>query len=134
MQQCEQEAAAFLYTLVNTEIPDYGGRLRIPVVETDLKISHMDENESELIKFIKECVHNAPGYCIKFLDFYTKFQQFLPSDERGEWSNKRVAKELPFIKGRYNEGGYQYIGNIDWQKPVEGREKFKLIGGKLVYG
>ena len=133
MQKCEQEAAAFLYTLVNTEIPDYGGRLRIPVVETDLKISHMDENESELIKFIKECVHNAPGYCIKFLDFYTKFQQFLPSDERGEWSNKRVAKELPFIKGRYNEGGYQYIGNIDWQKPVEGREKFKLIGGKLVY-
>lgn len=132
MQQCEVEAPAFLYTLCNLEIPDYGGRLRIPVIETDLKISQMDENDSELSKFIREYIHDAPGYCIKFNDFYIKFQQYLSSEDRNDWSNKRVAKELPFIKARYNEGGYQYIGNVHWEKPTEGRKKFKVFGGKLV--
>jgi len=108
----EREAEAFLYTVLNFELPEPTGRLRIPTIETQEKVDQMDYNKDALIRFIEEKVHKINGHKVLFSDFYKEFQDWLPFNERSEWTSRKVAKELPFCRGKAGANGQLYVGNV----------------------
>jgi len=133
LQKLEYEAPAFLYTLINFELPQRVGRLTIPVIETELKQEHMIYNKSPLDTFIAETIHTAEGHKIEFKIFYDKFMLWLPAEERNNWSKIRVSKEIPIVKGHYGSGATLYLANVSWEKDNHPLPRLKRIkGGRLV--
>lgn len=120
LERCETEAGAFLYTLLNFELPDAEGRLRIPVITTIEKINQMEFNRNALDLFIEEKVHDSPGHKILFSDFCARFQMWLGNDERSYWTNRRIGKEIPYIKGKAGGEGQLYLGNISFEIGLNG--------------
>lgn len=102
MQKLEEEAPHLMRTLLDMTLPPPSGRLRIPIVSTQYKQHAEDKNRSSLLEFIKECVHPIPGELLPFAEFYERFIEWLPNEEKGAWSRQRVSKELPtkFATGR----------------------------------
>ncbi len=109
----KDEAPHFMYSVMNCELPEPSGRLRMPVAITESKMRSESENRSALEEFIEECCFEAPGVLTLFRDFFDKFYENLTENERGEWTKNRALKEMPirFPSGR-GEGNKKYIANI----------------------
>ena len=106
------EAPHFMYSLMNCELPEPAGRLRIPVAITDSKVRSESENRNALEEFLDECCFAAPGTLTSFRDFFDKFYNNLTDNEKGEWTKNRVLKELPV---KYPSGlvdGKKLIANL----------------------
>jgi len=80
---------------MHLELPPMIDRLRLPVVTTASKLSAEEDNQTELEQFIAECCEKTPDKHTPFAEFYDRFQQWLPPNEKHAWSKKRVSKELP---------------------------------------
>jgi len=134
LKECEKEAAAFLHTLMNFDIPESTTRLRPPIIMTEEKKKEIERNESDLQTFINEKIIEISGHKIQIGDFYQKFIEWLEPLERQAWSLRMVAKRAPFIKGKYGQENQTYFGNVDW---VENKSKiiaeipYKIINGRL---
>jgi len=115
----DQEAPHFLYTLMHMELPPILDRLRLPVVTTASKLSAEEDNQTDLERFVAECCDPTPDKHTLFAEFYDRFQQGLPANEKHVWSKKRVASELPVrhqrITGHANK---LYVANLTL-KPAE---------------
>lgn len=131
LERCEQEAAAFLFTLMNFELPESVGRLRIPVIETYEKQEQMEFNKTLLQRFIDNCIIEIPGQKVLFSEFYQRFQSWADPQERQDWTNRKVAKMLPFVKGKSGGLGELYIGNISFTNDKSPGEPLKRIGDRL---
>lgn len=111
----EQEASAFIHTILTTEVPESDSRLRIPAISTAMKQALQSTNSDSLEEFInKKCVYKA-GNVIKFSDFYDSFLRTLDETERYEWSKTKVSKGIPiekYPKARFGTDGHVYLGNI----------------------
>ena len=46
-------------------------------------------------QFIAECCEQTPDRHTPFSEFYDRFQQWLPANEKHAWSKKRVGIQLP---------------------------------------
>jgi phage/plasmid-associated DNA primase len=115
----DQEAAHFLRTLMHLELPPVIDRLRLPVVTTASKLSAQEDNRTDLEQFIAECCEQTPDRHYPFAEFYDRFQQWLPINEKHVWSKKRVANELPIKHHRFNGTGNKlYVSNLTL-KPAE---------------
>jgi hypothetical protein len=126
------EASDFLAELLNIEIPDSNDRLSVPVIETEDKMSIQKMNQTPLENFTEQYCIEAPGYAIKFSDFYDRFREWVDRTEAADWSKIMVGKNLPpqYLKGRSNKDAQYYIGNVAWieeQENLEERKPFVLI-------
>ncbi len=76
----KEEAPQFLRTLLDTRLPPHQGRLRIPIIQTNLKsqITRAAE-EDPVAEFLKLFTESDPTSSVRFADFYKAFQQFLPT-------------------------------------------------------
>jgi hypothetical protein len=130
----EKEAPDFLAEILKLEIPPSTDRLNVPVLMTEDKTMVQQLNQTPLETFIQERCQYAPGYRIKFGDFYDKFREWLDPNDIAYWTNKRVGKELPpqFAKGRQRKDAQFYIGNITWAGlEIESKEKIVVVDGYL---
>lgn len=96
IQRLVEEAPAFMRTLVDMELPTATGRLRIPVVNTEHKSRAAEAQRSLLDVWMRECLEfgdDKPG--IPFTDLYKMFVEWLPLEERGNWSRLKVSRQLP---------------------------------------
>jgi len=91
----DQEAPHFLYTIMHMDLPPIIDRLRLPVVTTASKLSAQEDNQTALEEFILQCCTQTPDKHTLFAEFYDRFQQWLPANEKHLWSKKSVSKELP---------------------------------------
>lgn len=132
LKRCEEEAPAFLYTIFNLELPEREGRLSIPVIETQEKLDAIDSNKDALVKFIEERTYDAPGFLVKFSSLYDMFVDTLAPEEKGQWSAKRVSKELPFTKGKWGSQGQLFVANVSFEPPPEVRPKIKKVKDRLI--
>ena len=132
-RKLEKEAPHFMATLMALEIPPVEGRLRIPYVTTSSKTHMEQQNLNSLRRYIEENTYNINGAAIKFADFYAKFQNWLPEEERGYWTNRRVTRSLPmtYPTGQATGGGDTHIGNIAWDTKVEEKEMLVLYDRRL---
>lgn len=117
----ESEAPHFMRTLLDLEIPQVQGRLRIPVIATRGKERLESQNMNSLLRFISDNSFNLKGAKISFSEFYRKFQNMLPEEEKGYWTHKRVSSKMPISMptGRSGGDGETFIGNISWDAHVK---------------
>jgi hypothetical protein len=120
----EQEAPHFLHTLMHLELPPMIDRLRLPVVTTASKLSAEEANQTELEQFIAECCEKMPDAHTPFAEFYDRFQQWLPPNEKHAWSKKRVSKELP-VRHSTTVGyaNQKYVSHLTLKPAKEGDRK-----------
>ena len=72
----EAEAGYFLYTLLNVNLPQPSGRLRLPVVETELKQSIVSTGLSVVDKFLYELCEPDPDGKILNKEFHTRMDEW----------------------------------------------------------
>ena len=139
LAQLEDEAPAFLNSVLTFEIPDPIGRLRLPVIETTEKFDQMEFNKSALHTFVEERTYIISGHVILFSELYDHFIAYLSPDERSTWSNRKTAKELRELLpqcpiGRYSGSGSMYVGNISFTKDKTPDKPFTKIGERICQG
>jgi hypothetical protein len=66
--------------------------------------------------FINSQCHFAPGEKILFSEFYERFLLSLDTEDRFEWSKRKVSRGLPSDTPSGASGGrsQRYIGNLSW--------------------
>ena len=130
----EEEAPAFMHTLMNLELPQAQGRLHLPIVDTYKRQRSKDMSQSNLEAFIQENAQYAPGEKILFAEFYEKFAGWLDSAERFEWSKTKVSRSLPSDTPGGASGGknQRFVGNLSWKsaKNPDGAP-FISVNGRL---
>jgi hypothetical protein len=126
MRLLEIEGPQFLWWLLNTEIPPIESRLRIPVIASAEKIEMMFANESPLLLFFRENVHQSQGNVITMDELFEKFIDFLPFDRRKIWQRKTFYNNLPdwVVRGK-NGSGTWVCANVSFNPTAE-------IGVKLI--
>jgi len=134
IENLEKEAPHFLAEILNLELPESNDRLNIPALESSDKSAVERLNQSDLESFIQEKCQHAPGYLIKFSDFYERFLHYLDPSEVSNWSKIKVGREIPpqYPKARHTKDSQRYIGNLAWgednvdeeRKPLEVRGDF----------
>jgi hypothetical protein len=131
----EEEAPAFLRTILDTNIPPSNGRLRIPVIDTEDKARAIEFTRDELQTFIAEKCHYIPGARILFSDFYDRFMETLGVSEKVKWTKNKVSASLPpkYPKGHGAHNNI-FIGNISFDnlQPNPGAKPLIRAGKKLL--
>ncbi len=115
LARMREEAPAFLRTLFDFRLPDHGGRLRIPMIETQDKLNAKEMSQDFLSMFIEETCEECEGVCeLAFKEFYEVFQSWLPATEK--WSRQKVSKHFP-VKYRVEagNGNKRYIRGLQWK-------------------
>ncbi len=134
--QLENEAPAFLGSLLKVEIPPSLDRLNVPVIDSEIKMQTSESNRTALEIFFDESTYNVPGEMVLYSALYTKFLEWLDPNEIHEWSKIKFGRELPtqYPKGRVmSEGAQFYVGNISFNDfEIKDRPRLIIHDGKLV--
>lgn len=116
LELLKEEAPAFLHTLLTVEIPPSDGRLRIPVIESDLKGTIQEANRDRVSEFIQAQCEVCPGNLVQVSDFIREFHSWVEDPtEKVSWSERRILKNIPvdkFPRGKYGSTGRTFIGNL----------------------
>jgi hypothetical protein len=130
MARLMAEGPAFTNTLLRTDIPPSPSRLRLPVLDSDMKLDLMSRNLNPVEDFIEACCELAPGYLISGEMFTTAFTNWLTDPmEKARWDVKAVLNAIPvgpYPKARYGAGGRMHIGNLR----VKEQELGKVISAR----
>jgi hypothetical protein len=117
----KEQGPAFLYELLNCEIPPAIDRLRIPVLETEEKAEEQIAGANLVVRFIMEECYVRQGRCVLFKDFVSKFHFWLQenNEDSFKWSNIKIGRSIPFsdkmpVKGRMGQGGKVCLGNLSF--------------------
>ena len=134
LEKLREEAPFFMRTLMDFQLPPSTGRLRIPIVSTSHKQRAEQLNRSPLEQFITECLFECSGELVSYSDFYGKFIEWLPAEEKGNWTRYKVTKGLPikFASGTGN-GNKTYLTNCSWfqGETAEDPTPFYIVGGRI---
>ncbi len=119
-----QEAPHFLHTLMCLELPPMLDRLRLPVVATASKRDAEESNQTPIEQFIAECCEETPDRHTLLTEFYDRFQQWLPANEKHAWSKIRVGRELPVRHSkRVGHANQKYVSHVTLKPAQEGDQK-----------
>lgn len=134
-KQLENEAPAFMATVLKLEIPPCNDRLNIPIIETQEKFQSGQLNRTELEIFLDEMTYYVPGEMILYAELWNRFQEWIDPSNLHLWSKIRLGRELPtqYPKGRCMAKSAQfYVGNISWTESKNlDTKKLVLKSGKL---
>ncbi len=133
------QAPAFIYELLNCDIPPAIDRLRIPVLETEEKREEQEASANPVEQFIIEKCFLAKGYLTLYSDFCAQFRIWV-GPEGFRWTNIKIGRSIPLtkdmpIKGRAESASQLYLGNLSLTKPSEDKE-YRIVkkGDRLVKG
>lgn len=133
LESLAHEAPAFLYECLNIQIAPAVDRLRIPLIETNVKKQEALSQAEEPIVFFHMNTTECPGARILFKEFVDKFT--MNSNSPSEWTSQKVARSMAdetITKGLM-EGNKVYIGNRRWKEAEEEYYDYALVevDGKL---
>jgi hypothetical protein len=134
IERLTEEAQHFMYSLMNMELPEVVGRLRLPIVITDSKLRSEEDNRDAFEEFLADNCFEAPGALMPFKDLFDKFYESLTVNEKGEWTKQRAIKKLPsrFPTGN-GPGNKKYVANISLEEVTTPDAKPLLyLNGKFV--
>jgi hypothetical protein len=132
-RKLEEEAPAFLRTVLDLQIPQSDGRLRIPYIDTEDKRAAIELTENELQTFIREKCFFVPGCKVELKDFCDRFTATLEAPLRPKWTQNEIISCIPhkFPKGKCNTG-VECIGNMAFDEsivsPTNGRILVRSYG------
>jgi phage/plasmid-associated DNA primase len=128
-----EEAPAFLRTLLDMDIPEPIGRLRLPIIETRGKKELMASNKDMLETFLDERCFNIPGSRMKFTDFKKEFYSDMDDINKSIFTEQVVRRRLSekgFPIGR-SDGNVTCIGNLTFNEKEKPGALFVQQGKKL---
>jgi phage/plasmid-associated DNA primase len=133
-QNLQDEAPAFLEKILTLELPETESRLKIPVLETEEKLTQKEANLDVLSSFLEDRCYRIEGSSISFADFYSAFTEYCPPDERRNWPRQRVSRNLPISipRGKMGGDGSIFIGNISLKEGVQPTRKLIRIKNRLI--
>jgi hypothetical protein len=133
-EKLKEEAPYFMRTLMDMTLPPPSGRLRIPIINTSHKQRAEQLSRSSLEEFCKEFLHEAPGHLIPYSEFFAKFEEWLPEEEKGTWSRQRIKRSLPIeFPSAIGADNKTFIVNASWV-PVEPNpevKKYIVVNGRI---
>jgi hypothetical protein len=133
VERLKEEAPHFMRTLMDLPLPPpLGNRLRIPIITTQYKEQAAEKNRSMLDQFVAEHLHEVPGVLLPFTDFYSRFVDWLPLEEKGAWSRIKVSRAMPmkYPTGTGNQNK-TYVINASFeqmQMPPDTKKYFVSAG------
>lgn len=113
----KSQAAAFLYEILNLEIPSAIDRLRVPLLETADKLEEQIANANLVEQFIIEKCFIRKGQTIPYKDFCNKFELY-----SGQvWSSFKIHRAIPLtedmpVKGKIGADNEHVLGNITFDE------------------
>ena len=111
MDMLRTEAGRFTYTLLNTRLPPSAGRLRLPIIETELKRSTASLNQSPIDTFIQDyCILEA-GAHMTFSDFYSSFRTSTTSTSVSRSDIAKSIQNMGAVK-LAKKGGTQIVQGL----------------------
>lgn len=113
--EMRKEAPAFLWTLLNLEVPAKENRLGVPPLITEAKRIQMSANQDALQRFLAEETEPCAGGRVSWKEFRSRFMESLtqPKD-RGEWDENHIRAAMPHLRGKAGKAGDIHIANIHW--------------------
>lgn len=134
LEKLTAEAPHFMYTLMNFELPEAMGRLRIPVVMNGSKQRSTEDNRSALEEFISDYCFEATGVVTSFKEFFDKFYESLTNTDREDWTTAKVVKNLPSRHATGVFDGKKCVANLSLVERTvpEDAKPLVLVDGKLV--
>jgi hypothetical protein len=116
MSRLREESSAFMRTLMEMTLPAHCGRMRLCAIETANKRAAEEMNQDSLLQFLTEFGEHSVGDSVRFSEVYERFINWLPIDERSQWSQKKVSKRLPDNYPRERDGkNMVMIANLKWR-------------------
>jgi hypothetical protein len=136
IERLKEEAPHFMRTIMDLQLPQMLGRLRLPVVSTNNKQQAEESSRSPLEAFIGEHCHSIPGASILFCEFFDRFQLWLKEEEHpdaSKWGGKMtVIKNLPHqIPYGVRGANQRYVGNLSWDSTTQPSNSLIVKNGKL---
>jgi hypothetical protein len=138
IDRLKEEAPHFMRTIIDLQLPQMTGRLRLPVVSTDNKERAQESARSPVEQFIAERCFEVDGAMILFKEFHERFKEWLHDegiDGAEEWKNKeKVKKALPYrFPYGIRHSNQQHVGNLSWEnvQPQPGAKPLVVKNGKL---
>jgi hypothetical protein len=112
-RKLEEEAPAFLRTVLDIQIPPSEGRLRIPYIDTEDKRAAIEMSKNDLQTFIDKNCFFVPGCKVELKDFCDRFTATLEAPLRPKWTQNEIISHIPhkFPKGQCSTG-VECIGNM----------------------
>lgn len=128
-----EEAPHFMRTLMDAVFPESSGRMRIPVLFSYNKHVAEEMSRTPLESFLCDNIHYVPGAAIPLAEFYGKFQEWLPLEDKTKWSKAFTTTQLPqqFPVGKQNSN-VTCIGNISWEKQTSEESVLISDRGRLL--
>ncbi|NOY30735.1 MAG: hypothetical protein GXP28_11380 [Planctomycetes bacterium] len=129
------EAPHFMRTLMDMELPELTGRMRVPVVRNASKERIEETNRTALEEFLAEKCKYGEGERVRFSRFFEKFQSWLPKDEKKNWSKIKVSKDLPHSHKTQNANGNDcYVANLKFKASRAKSHRKKSPAHELCHG
>lgn len=132
----EDELSAFLFEVLNYDLPEAEGRLGLPVLESEIKALLSEENGTPLDTFIQEKLTISKGHYVTFDELYSAFNVWLimnmPNEEK-HWTKKATAikfpSRAPMVKGKFTNN-LVCIGNISFDSEAEDKSFIYTLNKK----
>lgn len=134
-RRLEEEAQDFTTELLDLEIPETAGRLRIPVIETDSKELLADSNVSDIERFVQSDVFKIDGACVSVNDMWESFssQNDTTHLTMGIF-NKQVALLTGAVRGKYGLAKTMHWANVSLNSEEPPSDPYTVINGYLKKG
>lgn|GEM_PF-1125720 len=133
-EKLREEAPAFLRTLLDMEIPEPIGRLRLPIIETRGKKALMESNKDLFETFLEENCFVIPGSRIKFADFKKMFYSDMDDVNKSIFTETAIRKRLSekgFPVGR-SGGNVTCVGNLSFDDRTQPTEPYVQSGKRIM--
>jgi hypothetical protein len=127
------EAPDIMHTFMKMPFPSAAtGRLRLPYINTETKLTAAANNRDALEEFINAHCFEISGTFILLQEFYDKFIEKVDAFEKSRFTKNIVRKKLSerFPVGRFNNNQVA-IGNLSFEELKES-SNFIVRNGKLI--
>jgi len=136
LERLHNEAPDFLAFLLSLDLPETDNRFRLPMISTNKKEQFQELMKSPLERFIDESLQSAVGNSVMFSEFFSRFQDWLPTEDRREWSSRlKVSRKVStmLLQGKYGASNNKQIANVFWaNEDVEVLPELVDRNGRLV--
>ena len=112
----KEEGPHFMRTLMDLQLPNHCGRMRLCAIATESKRMAEEYNQNPVVDFLNDCADRIEGQKVPFAEVWTKFIEWLEPDERSNWNRKKLSMKLPDgyprDRGKNNKA---IVRNIKWR-------------------
>lgn len=114
------EAPYFLRTLLTIHLPESPDRLRVPMLASQDKADLESMSQKPWESFTEEFLLPCPGECVKFSEFYSKYQQHCILQNMPHEKSKALLQLVRNRSDKYTvgvgKGKQTYIANVSLDK------------------